>query len=113
MARLVALLVLVAVAAYDSADDTVWIRVANASAVGFPSVVVNGEDFGAVEAGGASDYRAFGVAYRYGSVTVVAEGETYHIVPIDYVGETPLADGRYTYRLTLREGRLDQELVED
>ena len=102
----------------DPADSSaVRLRVENASAVDFSSVVLGlpseTVSYGAVGAGRASDYRDVGAAYRYSAATVEAGGETYQVVPFDYVGETPLAPGRYTYVLGLDGRALTLTLAED
>jgi hypothetical protein len=56
-----------------------------------------------IAAGAYSEYLQFETAYRYAYIEVVAEGETYVLQPIDFVGETPLSLGFYTYELTIGE----------
>jgi hypothetical protein len=88
----------------------VEVRVRNAAATSMRSVAVGfpyegGEVvYGDLAPGEASEYRAVRKAYRYAAVRVVVDGDTLGIIPIDYVGETPLSPGRYTYRLGLYEG---------
>lgn len=98
-------------------SEDVEIRVRNASTIDFDSVVVGPvRDYGAIAAGGVSDYRTFDVAYRYAYVRVVTAGETYQIMPIDYVGEEELEGGKYTYELNLTDGHprsLTLRFVED
>lgn len=79
------------------------IRVANASAftmeqvtIGFPSQEVQ---YGTLAAGATSEYRDVEQAYRYAAVTVMVEDERLVMQPIDFVGESLLAPGRYTYVL--------------
>lgn len=96
----------------------VEIRVENASTqtmegvrVAFPTLEVQ---YGDVEPGTATGYRVVDRAYRYAWVRTVVAGDTLVLQPIDYVGESLLAEGRYTYRLGLFEGRsLTLELVRD
>lgn len=95
----------------------VQVRVRNASALDFESVAVqfpgSREEYGALAAGEATDYRAVETAYRIATVEVRVEGEVLRLQVIDYVGETPLPAGRYTYRLIVAGGeRLELELVE-
>lgn len=79
--------------------------------VGFPDVEVV---YGDVPPGAATAYREVERAYRYAYVRTVVDGDTLGLVPIDYVGETLLESGLYTYRLDLFEGRsLTLELVRD
>lgn len=93
-------------------------RVENASVevmegvrVGFPAMDVSYGDVGPAE---VTEYRTVDRAYRYAWVQTVVDGDTLTIQPIDYVGETLLDGGRYTYRLGLHEGRsLTLELVVD
>ena len=93
----------------------VQLRVTNASETDFESVFVSfpqaDAEFGAVAAGEVTAYRELPGAYRYGYVEVVAEGDTLRLVPIDYVGEEPLARGQYTFVLDVEGQDLDLELV--
>lgn len=45
-----------------------------------------------------TDYKVFESAYGYAFIELEIGGKTYTIQPIDYVGETPLEDGNYTYQ---------------
>lgn len=98
-------------------DDTndVNIRLSNISALNFENIIVNPGsservNYGDLDAGMFSGYKNFQKAYSYGFVELIAEGEKYSIIPIDYVGETPLSNGSYTYQLDLvdREGGYTQ-----
>lgn len=96
--------------------ELVEIRIHNASdrlmedvVVGFPDGPVA---YGDVEPGAATPYRVVGRAYRYAAVGAVVAGDSVRLMPIDYVGESLLRDGQYTYRLDLFEGgSLTLELV--
>lgn len=115
-------LALLFAAAAVSCDPTgptqVEVRVENASGqlmadvvIGFPESDV---DYGDVGPGAVTGYREVGLAYRYAAVRTVVAGDTLGLIPVDYVGETPLDPGHYTYRLGLFEGRnLTLELVRD
>ena len=87
----------------DPAGPTgnVLIRVVNASPFAFDEVVVGfpsqNESYGALPVGGATPYRPVTAAYRYAYVRVRSGGKPVVQQPIDYVGETPLAPGRYSY----------------
>lgn len=86
-------------------DDPVLVRVKNTSAfayddvkVGFPSGMV---EYGRLEPGAATVYRDAGTVYRYAYVSIESQGRNWVLQPIDYVGETPLEGGRWTYELML------------
>jgi hypothetical protein len=97
-----------ACASVDDDGDPVRVRVANASdrtfasvRVLFPDEIV---DYGSLAPGQESAYRTVGTAYSYAGFEVEVGGDTLRMQPIDYVGETPLAAGAYTYVLDLDEG---------
>jgi len=89
------------------ANGKVWIRIQNVSEFDFTSVSVNtggGENnYGDLDAHRFSVYKAFESAYRYAYVQVKIDGETFTIQPIDYVGETLLDPGYYTYKVNAVE----------
>jgi hypothetical protein len=93
------------------------LRVENRSQTDFTDVFVQFMDepthYGAVDAGALSAYRPFETAYRYGLIEAQAADTTYRLQPIDYVGESPLGAGRYTYRLTIKDGSFGLTLVRD
>ena len=84
-------------------DDDVEVRVRNLSAVDFDSVLVrfprDTHRYGRVEAGKSSSYAEVQEAYRYDYVEVWIGGEKHVLQPIDFVGESLLPSGRYTYGL--------------
>lgn len=85
----------------------VRVRVYNDSDVDFDSVEVGWaetQQIGAVPARGYSDYFTFEYAYHYGYVVVLVDGKEYSFRPIDYVGESYLAAGDYTFALTPVDG---------
>jgi len=94
----------------------VQVRVSNASAVDFESVRMtlpeDGEhDLGRVPAAGHSAFVTARRAYRYAAFRVRAEGGELVLQPIDYVGERPLAPGRYDYVLNVDNGRLKVDVA--
>lgn len=126
MKKLIILIFTIVIISSCSNDDgisDVNIRLSNTSALNFESIVVNpgGSDsvsYGNLDSGLFSDYKNFEKAYRYGFIELTANGKTYALVPIDYVGESPLRNGNYTYELNLieREGdyiELTLNLIED
>ena len=100
----------------------IWIRVENASEFRYDNVVVEtqgGENnYGTINVGEKSDYKVFELAYRYAFVQLQIDSDTFTLQPIDYVGETPLEEGNYTYVVDASQsesqfGRLSISLVED
>jgi hypothetical protein len=96
----------------------VEIRVENASAAVMEAVRVafpdEWQEYGTLAPGEASGYRTVALAYRIATVEATVGGELHRLQVIDFVGETPLSGGRYTYRLDLFEGAsLTLELVRD
>lgn len=101
-------------------EKTIHIRLANKSAYNFTDIQVSNPtdkvSYGNLNAGATSDYIDFETAYSYASVTLKIDDKTYTFQPIDYVSETPLKDGNYTYEINvedLNNTMLDLKLVED
>lgn len=99
-------------------SDGVNIRVANESSFPFSDVEVvfpqDSVDYGSVLAHDVSEYRRVTQAYSYALIIVQVGGEELRLQPIDYVGETALPAGRYTYALNVTiEGRLTLEFRND
>ena len=100
----------------DGNPNGVFIRVQNNSDVNFGRVVVQSgnveQAFGDLAARTFSDYKEFEYAFRYGAIWLEAENQEFSLIPIDYVGEIPLRDGFYTYRIGLSSANLtDANLV--
>ena len=96
----------------------VHIRIQNNSSFRFDRVdVVFPEDevrYGSISANSSSAYREVSKAYRYAYIEVEVGGEELVLQPIDYVGETLLRSGRYTYVLNVTvEGQLTFDFRED
>ena len=106
---LLALASLVASCSPVTRPDEVEIRLANRSARNFDRVVVNfyqeRVDYGALPAGAVSAYRRATRAYRYAYVEVHVDTARLVLQPTDFVGETPLSSGRYTYALSVTAHR--------
>ena len=85
-------------------DDDVEVRVRNFSTLDFDSVMVrfpkDSHRYGRVEAGQASAYALVQEAYRYDYVEVWIGAQKHVLQPIDFVGESLLQPGRYTYGLS-------------
>lgn len=101
----------------------VRIRVANRSDVPMTTVIVQfpsqSETYGDIPAGASTEYRAVTEAYRYAYVEATVEDKRAIIQPIDFIGETLLSSGNYTYALTYQPdaetqfGRIRLELETD
>ena len=98
-------------------DVPLGIRVENATGRTFEAITVQFseqvENYGELEAGAASEYRAVDEAYRYAAVDIDFGSETARIQPIDFVGETLLPPGRYTYRFTLNPDSFNEFTIVD
>lgn len=79
------------------------IQLHNVSQFDFQNVEVNTWNdpvfFSELKSGAKSEFREFEIAYRYAYVRLFINGNEFIIQPIDYVGETPLGPGRFTYVL--------------
>ena len=77
------------------------IRIENDSDWTYLDLRVNPYDeemnYGDLGPGEVSDYKPFEIAYRYAQIQVRIDDAEYVLQPIDYVGETPLKNGKYTY----------------
>ena len=58
-----------------------------------------GVNHGEIKSNENSCYHTYDIAYRYAYVSLVIDGEDLVLQPIDYVGETPLGVGYFTYHL--------------
>lgn len=96
-----------------SASSATEIRVRNDSDVDFKDVVVGGKKYGDIKPGATTDYQTWKTAYPYSSVMLIAGSKPMQIQPIDYLGELELGVGKFTYVLTIREGRLDIRAEKD
>lgn len=96
----------------------VLIRVRNTGSVDFERVTLGfpsqTELYGSLARAETTPYRTIEKAYTYSYVEVMAGGQRYVLQPIDYVGETPLRGGSYTYELSLLpSGSLSFQFVRD
>ncbi len=84
-------------------ENSTLIRVHNASEYDFLRVEVNTYDepknYGTIKSDAKSRYKTFEVAYRYAYVRLFVDENEFIIQPIDFVGETPLGSGKFTYVL--------------
>ncbi|MDU0371160.1 hypothetical protein ACFPAF_12190 [Hymenobacter endophyticus] len=101
----------------EEEDTKVQIRVRNASNYQFEAVQVlmpSGQHaYGTLNAGQSSNYATYSEAFRYAAVKVKVNGQDLEWIPTDYVGETPLQPGKYTYLVGITDianGRLGLRL---
>lgn len=97
-------------------ENGVNIRIKNNSSVTFDKVQVGSAEsvHNNVAAGGFSEYLIYEIAYNYAYIEAKSGDETYILQPIDFVGETPLEIGFYTYELSIsEEGSISLNFVVD
>nr|WP_294929690.1 hypothetical protein [uncultured Flavobacterium sp.] len=106
----------------EDSDSELRIRLSNASKFDFQNITVNTStgnvNFENVSSGQNTTYKNFSKAYRYAFVELQIAGKTYTLQPIDYVGETPLKKGNYTYQITANDsqeqhGKLSLTLIKN
>ncbi|MDH3457865.1 MAG: hypothetical protein OER90_13585 [Gemmatimonadota bacterium] len=88
----------------DTAEPSgVLVRLVNASIVTMTRATLYTSEgpvsFQDLEAGAASPFISVSVAYRFATTEVVAATDTFRLQVIDFVGETPLEPGLYSYVL--------------
>lgn len=106
----------------EETSNVVQIRVKNSSSFQYSDLVVNTGDgehnYGDLDSNEVSTYASFNSAYSYAYVELKIEDRTFILQPIDYVGETLLASGDYTYDISVSDiedeyGNLLLTLIED
>ncbi|WP_299529308.1 hypothetical protein [Ulvibacterium sp.] len=87
----------------DDDVDAINIRIKNASNRNFDEVqVADAEEvYENVASGDYSGYLVYETAFQYAFVQIRSGEETFTLQPIDFVGETPLPIGFYTYELDI------------
>ena len=99
------LMIAVSVSCTDRDDDVeeVNIRVRNISDLVFDIVQVGGADkiHEDVNPDSFTDYLQYEEAYRSAYIEIQSGTETFVLQPIDFVDETPLPKGLYTYELNI------------
>ncbi len=106
LVKLLFVLLLLTNCSSDTTDtvETINIRILNASLFDYQDIKVDTStglvDFGSLNSGVLSEYQSFELAYSYAFVELLIDGEVYTLQPIDYVGETPLENGNYTYAIS-------------
>lgn len=89
----------------DNNVDAVNIRIKNTSNLTFDEVQVGdaGKVHMNIAQGDYSDYLEYETAYSYAFVEIKSDSATYTLQPFDFVGETELPIGFYTYELDITE----------
>jgi len=100
----------------DDELDGVQIRIKNVSSIAYDMVQVGEEDklHNNIGPDEYSAYLEYETAYTYSYVRINVGEETYVLQPIDFVGESPLPLGFYTYELNIsEEGNVQLNFVAD
>ena len=88
-----------------AADGDTNIRLRNASTFELTAVTFTPGPaelkFARIAPGATTNYVPVSDAYRYGYLDLQVDGMQRTIVPIDYVGENYIGDGRFTYVITI------------
>lgn len=99
----ICLIVIISACSKDYQGGEVLVRIKNQSDYDFKNLEFNPgssmQVVGELKSGKSSDYYSFETAYHYGYISLNVDGEDLGLTPIDYVGETPLKSGKYTYVL--------------
>lgn len=103
------IIILIAFAPGCSEDaDEIRIRIKNTSDLPYTEFFVasgvallDGTFFGTIAPGAYSEYKTFAKAYGIAYIRFIANGQERTFIPIDYVGESTLKPGRYTYEIGL------------
>ena len=89
----------------DDEIIAVNIRIQNVSSLIFDEVQVGdqAEAYMEINPDSFSEYQEYETAYQYAYIQITSGEEVYVLQPIDFVGETPLPLGLYTYVLNIDE----------
>lgn len=97
--------------------SSIQIRIQNASSYKFENIIVSNVNYENLITGQKSVFKTFDLAYSYSFVQLQINGMTYTIQPVDFVGETPLENGNYTYKITANLSdpyqKLSMELIKN
>jgi len=86
-------------------DKKTNIRIFNNSIYDFTDVILNPSQgnkyYGDIKKNEKTEYKVFDIVYRYAYIKLLINGKEYIYQPYDYVGETPLGQGNFTYEITV------------
>lgn len=102
-------------------DNPVLLRIENPGIIAFDSVIAinpaGKQIYLNVNSNSKSDYKEFAFIYKYANVKVYFGNKSALLQPIDYVGETKITGGKFTYKLfivsTLTSNNVIVELQQD
>jgi hypothetical protein len=100
----------------DDELNGIQIRVKNISSINFDTIQVGGDEMvhTNIPPDDYSGYLIYESAYKYAYINIKSAEETYILQPIDFVGETVLPLGFYTYEIGLdAEGNVTLNFVID
>ncbi|MGB5498344.1 MAG: hypothetical protein WBM77_05405 [Maribacter sp.] len=111
-------ILLVNISCTDQNDELngIQIRVRNVSAINFDTIQVGGDEMvhTNIPPDEYSGYLIYESAYSYAYINITSAEETYILQPIDFVGESALPLGFYTYEIGLdAEGNVSLNFVID
>jgi hypothetical protein len=94
-----------------STDEGTHVRLRNSSTFDLTSVTFRPGQaelkFAHIEPGATTSYIPVANAYRYGYLELIVDGAPRVIQPIDYVGESFIGEGRFTYVITIDPSTLN------
>jgi len=106
MKKLIVIILSIFIFSNCSEEDnfqSVNIRLSNKSDFDFKNIIVNTSTgnvaYDNLKSGKISEYKTFDMAYSYAFIELTINDEIYTLQPVDFVGEIPLKNGKYTYVL--------------
>lgn len=88
-------------------DKMVLIRIENGTGHDMTAITVGGpediHEYEDLKEGDKSDYKVYQKAYRYAYLSFKIGESDFVVQPIDYVGESLLEPGKYTYLVTISD----------
>lgn len=86
----------------DTQISPVQLRLANVSNFDYTNIIIrDGVQYEDLEMGSISEYQTFESSYSYMFVQLVINQDTLIIQPIDFVGESLVPSGNYTYEINV------------
>lgn len=79
------------------------IRIRNVSPYDYDLLLVGKIFFGKLKSGEVTEYKIFERAFGYNYVRLAINDRVFGLTPVDYVGETPLGKGYFTYNIGVED----------